>query len=135
MAAGTIITVLANIPWGQVVENAPKVADGAVKLWNAVTSRKKRDPGQNEHAAAAAAAVPSETDLLKARLLRLDEDVRSLQDQMQASSELIKALAEQNTQLVQRIELNRVRLIRFAAAAVLVASVLLAVVVYLLIRR
>ena len=39
MAVGTLITVLSNIPWGQVVENAPKVAEGAVKLWNSVTHR------------------------------------------------------------------------------------------------
>lgn len=135
MAAGTIITVLANIPWGQVVENAPKVADGALKLWNAVTSRKKQDSSQNEHPAVAADAAPSEADLLKARLLRLDDNVKSLQDQMQASSELIKALAEQNAQLVQRIELNRVRLVRYAVATVSVGLVLLAVVIYVLVRQ
>lgn len=134
MAAGTIITVLSNIPWGQVVENAPKVADGALKLWDAVTRRKKQDSSQNKHPAMATDATPSEADLLKARLLRLDEDVKSLQDQMQASSELIKALAEQNTQLVQRIELNRVRLIRYAIATVSSGSALLAVVIYILAR-
>lgn len=134
MAAGTIITVLSNIPWGQVVENAPKVADGALKLWDAVTRRKKQDSSQNKHPAMATDATPSEADILKARLLRLDEDVKSLQDQMQASSELIKALAEQNTQLVQRIELNRVRLIRYAIATVSSGSALLAVVIYILAR-
>ncbi len=135
MAAGTIITVLTNIPWGQVVENAPKVADGAMKLWNAVASRKKQVSSQNEHTAVPADAVPSEADLLKARLLRLDDNVRNLQDQMQASSEIIKALAEQNTQLVQRIELNRARLVRYAVAALLGGAVLLAIVIYVLIRQ
>jgi len=134
MAAGTIITVLSNIPWDQVVKNAPKVADGALKLWGAVTSRKKQNSSQNEHPAVAVDATPSEADLLKARLLRLDDDVKSLQDQMQASSELIKVLAEQNTQLVQRIELNRVRLIRYAIATISGGSALLAVVVYILTR-
>ncbi len=132
MAAGTIITVLSNIPWGQVVENAPKVADGALKLWKEVTSRKKPDSGQP---AATADAAPSEADLLKARLLSLDDNVKRLQDQMQASSELIKALAEQNTQLVQRIELNRVRLVRYAVATALCGSALLAALIYVLFRQ
>ena len=134
MAAGTIITVLSNIPWGQVVENAPKVAEGALKLWNAVTSRKKQDSKFNEHPAAAAGETASEADQLKARLVRLDDSVKSLQDQMQASSELIKALAEQNTQLVRRIELNRDRLVRYAVATISGGSILLVAVIYVLIR-
>jgi hypothetical protein len=134
MAAGTIITVLANIPWGQVVENAPKVADGAMKLWKTVTSRRKQDPVQGEHAVAAADADLPEAERLKVRLGRLEEQVKSLQEQMQASTELIKALAEQNTQLVQRIELNRARLVRFAVVAGLAGAVLLVAVIYALIR-
>lgn len=134
MAAGTIITVLANIPWRQVVENAPKVADGAMKLWKAATRRKKRGAGQDEYPVAAADANLSEEDLLKARVLRLEDNIKSLQDQMQESSELIKALAEQNIQLVQRIELNRVRLVRFVGATVLAGAVLLALVIHVLVR-
>ncbi|MBI1285561.1 MAG: hypothetical protein GC183_14710 [Thiobacillus sp.] len=132
MAVGTLITVLSNIPWGQVVENAPKVADGAVKLWNSVTNRNKPDAIQGSQAAA---EPPSEADRLKARLLALEDGVTSLQDQMQASSALIKDLAEQNTQLVQRIELNRVRLVRYSVATALQGAVLLAAVVYLLLRQ
>lgn len=134
MAVGTIITVLSNIPWGQVVENAPKVAEGAVKLWNSVTSRKKQDSIEDRQAAAAADEARSEADRLKDRLLSLEDSVASLQDQMQASSALIKDLAEQNTQLVQRIELNRIRLVRYSVATALQGGVLLAAVVYLLLR-
>ena len=36
MAAGWV-TVLQMVPWGEVIKNAPKVADGAVKLWNSVS--------------------------------------------------------------------------------------------------
>jgi len=44
-----------------------------------------------------------------------------LHSQMLASSELIKALAEQNAQLIQRIENNRVRLLWLSAVTALVA--------------
>lgn len=135
MAVGTLITVLSNIPWGQVIENAPKVADGAVKLWNSVTNRNKPDAIHRSQAAAAAGEAPSEADRLKARLLALEDGVTSLQEQMQASSALIKALAEQNTQLVQRIELNRIRLVRYSVATALQGAVLLAAVAYLLFRQ
>lgn len=129
MAAGSIITVLANIPWGQVVENAPKVANGAMKLWNAVRNRKKQPGADEEPPSAAADGNMSEADLLRARLLRLDENISSLQEQMQASSELIKELAEQNAQLVARIEANRRRLAWVAATgavALIVAVIALA---------
>ena len=45
MAAGWV-TVLQMVPWGEVIKNAPKVADGAVKLWNSVS--KKRVDGETE---------------------------------------------------------------------------------------
>ena len=41
MSTGVILTVLSNIPWGQLVENAPKLADGAAKLWSTVTGFRK----------------------------------------------------------------------------------------------
>jgi hypothetical protein len=41
--------------------------------------------------------------------------VADLHQQMLASSELIQALADQNTQLIRRVEVNRVRLLWLAA--------------------
>ena len=126
MAAGTIITILSNIPWGQVVENAPKVADGAARLWNAVT-RKKAGQLPDASAKADADAAQSDTEVLTKRLLAMEE-------QMRTSAELIKALAEQNTQLVRKIELNSVRLQRLAKATAIGAVALLGTIVYLLLR-
>ena len=76
----------------------------------------------------------SESDLLKARLDRLDERVESLEEEIQASSGLIKTLAEQNTSLVQRIELQRIRLIRQSLLFAGVTAVLAGMIVYLFIR-
>lgn len=133
MAAGTIISVLSNIPWGQVVENAPKVADGAARLWNAVTRKK---PGQSPDANAKAVvdAAQSDTEVMKRRLVAMEEHILRLEEQMGASAELIKALAEQNTQLVRKIELNSVRLLRLATATAIGAVALVGTIVYLLLR-
>lgn len=135
MAVGTILTVLSNIPWGAVVENAPKVAEGAEKLWKTVTRWKKSDPVQNGQIDMLPKQSMSETELLSARLMTVEESVRQLNEQMQGSSELLKALAEQNTVLVQRIELNRIRLIRFAVIAGGAGVVLLGFNAYLLFFR
>ncbi|MES2226478.1 MAG: hypothetical protein V4540_01760 [Pseudomonadota bacterium] len=135
MSTGVILTVLSNIPWGQVVENAPKLADGAAKLWSTVTGFRKPPLPAAETPGSAGNDLPSDTAILETRVLALEETVRGLQDQMKASSELIKALADQNTQLVQRIELNRIRLGRVTAAAASCGLALLAAIAYLLLRH
>jgi hypothetical protein len=106
MAIGWL-SVLKSVPWQEVISNAPKVAEGAKKLWKSVS----RQPP------AAGTAPP-----LESQLAQLRAAVNTLHEQMQASSELIKTLAEQNAELIRRIELNRVRL-RWLSAAVGVVSI------------
>lgn len=135
MAAGTIVTVLASIPWDKVVENAPKIADSATRLWDTVARWTKSEPEQNTLIDASPEKPLSETQRLSDRVQTLEESVRNLNEQMQASSGVIKALAEQNTLLVQRVELNRVRLVRLVAVAGSTGALLLAFNFYLLFRH
>jgi hypothetical protein len=134
MSTGAILTVLSNIPWGQVVDNAPKVAEGAAKLWSSVSGFRSKKTGRSEADTPAGTTLPSDTDVLRARIQSLEEAVGSLQEQMQASSELIKALADQNTQLVQRIELNRAHTQRVGIALTLLVIALAGTVVFLVQR-
>ena len=105
MAMGWL-SVLKMVPWDDVIESAPKVAAGAKKLWNSVGKKSAR----------AATAVPTPATLtavnaplaaLQAQLLDLQGTVAELHQQMLESSALIGSLAEQNTQLIQRMELMR----------------------------
>lgn len=128
MAAGTILTVLSNIPWGQVVDNAPKVAEGATRLWKAVTGKKvedftgARDDGLGER--------QSEADVLQEQLSEMQLHIQRLEEQMSASATLIKSLAEQNTQLVAKVELNSIRLFRLATIFAIVSIALITTIVY-----
>lgn len=113
MAIGWL-TVLKLVPWGDVIENAPKVANRAKKLWQNVGKK-----------SVAAAPITPVTDALRAEsptVAALQAQVAGLQgavadwhQQMLVSSELIQSLANQNTQLIKRVELNRVRLLWLAA--------------------
>ena len=128
MAVGWL-TVLKWVPWSDVIKNAPKVADGAKKLWHTVGN--KPPPPQPDPPAAAVAPSPNGQAMaaLQARLQSLESDTQQLHEQMFASSELIKALAEQNTQLIRRAETNRLRLLAlavFTAAVAVIAVVSLA---------
>jgi hypothetical protein len=123
------LTVLRSVPWTDVIKSAPKVADGARKLWSTVA--------KPQAAAADAAPVvppaPSEEGALaalEARCGSMERAIADLHAQMLASSELIKALADQNAQLVERLEVGRKRASWLVAAAALsgvVALVALAV--------
>lgn len=132
MAIGWL-TVLQSVPWSDVISNAPKVAEGAKKLWKMV-GRKSVPPESSEVSTQPAGLSEAPTlAALAARTTALEAAVTDLHDQMLASSELIKALAEQNAQLIQRIEANRVR-VRWIGAAV-VALALAALLGLLLVLR
>jgi hypothetical protein len=113
------LAVLTSVPWKDVINNAPKVADGAKKLWNSIG---KKSPVPEKEAPSEQTNISSEAKTineLQAQLAAVEASVADLHEQMLASSELIKSLAEQNTQLIKRIELNRVRVVWLTGATVI----------------
>lgn len=108
------LKVLKHVPWSEVIGNAPTVADGARKLWGAVakTPVSAVPPETVVHAASPEEILAELDD----RLGSAEAGISDLHGQMRTSSELIKALAEQNAQLIQRIEVNRKRLVTLAIA-------------------
>ena len=127
MAIGWL-TVLKLVPWVEVVRNAPEIADGAKRLWDTVG--RKRAPGPAVSPAGTASpgagslAEPTSTAALQSRLNEAEAAIALLNEQMQASSTLIKALADQNTELIRRVEINRVRVLRLAVGVAVLAVVL-----------
>lgn len=123
MAIGWM-SVLKAVPWGDVISNAPAIADGANKLWKRVRKTEVEPGGES-----------TEIDLeagQTARLAALEAQIEELHRQMEASSELINQLAQQNAQLVARIELFRRRARRQMAIVAGVAGASLMVAVWLL---
>ena len=122
MAIGWL-TVLKSVPWTEVIVNAPKVADGAKKLWNRVGKKTPAPPSSAAEGASAAASVPQAGALaqVEARLAALEATASELHEQMLVSTEVIKSLAEQNAQLIRGIEANRVRLRWLSVAVVALA--------------
>jgi len=123
MAMGWL-TVLKLVPWGDVIENAPKVAQGAKKLLASVGKKSVPEaataapntspPGSHEAALSA----------LQAQVAALQASSAELHQQMLQSSALIESLSEQNSQLIARVEVNRRRTLGLLVALLLVAGVL-----------
>lgn len=114
--------LLKVVPWGEVMSNAPKIAEGAKSLWSTVA--KKVRPGEETDAAADNANGAPEVPLLT-RMAALEDSQRELRAQLATSSDLIRALAEQNAQLVVRLDAlsARLRWLTLGAAVLLVAGI------------
>lgn len=113
MAAGWI-SLLKQVPWTVVLARAPDVADSARKLWNTVGRKQTA-----EDDASVAEEVPQEHPLvaMEARLGATEDSVSDLRTQMAKCSELLSQLAEQNSLLVARMEVERRRKVQVAVAA------------------
>ena len=118
MAIGWI-TILKTVPWADVISNAPKVADGAKKLWKTVAKKTGAPAASTQAAQAASSASTPSASPLEVRVSEMEARTAELHAQMLASSELIKALAEQNAELVKRIEVIRVRVLWLGAVCII----------------
>jgi len=107
------LIVLQNIPWRQVITNAPRVADEAKKLWTSL-SRPKSEFEHNTPYAKSSDKFEvkslSDPDIIASKVLTLEAMTQDLHQQMLESTKIINTLAEQNTQLVNHIEKNRKRI-------------------------
>lgn len=103
------ITAFKAIPWTVLIAAAPSIVDGARKLWDAV---KKQE----------APRVSGQGQVADQRALELQ--VAELRTELAAASELVTRLAEQNTRLVEAVDVLRVRTRLLLAATAVMAVVL-----------
>ncbi len=105
------------IPWGDVIEHAPKVLKGARRLLD--KQKAPADPATN---------AAEGTDSLPQRLQALEAAHHQLQANMAQLAQTAAELAEQNSRLVQAVEVLRwrTRWLGGACVALLLGGVALA---------
>ncbi|HEY0841475.1 hypothetical protein [Methylotenera sp.] len=130
MAIGWL-TLLKAVPWAEVAKKAPEVAESAKKLWNTIAKNPSNPDIKVETENHLFSSQDQEVKWLKERLAANEAAYADLHNQILASAELIRVLADQNTQLINAVELNRKRLVRLAVLTIIVGIV----VVYFLITR
>jgi len=130
MAAGWW-TVLKTVPWSEVISAAPQVATGARRLWDTVN----RNAGAVDPATGLSPEMAAQEDdiigLLVARSEQSDAELNDLRNQMRSASELIANLADQNAQLIAKMDVQRQKITWLSVTAGL--SGLLAVVALILV--
>lgn len=120
------LTALKVIPWGDVIEHAPKVLKGARDLLDRQRQRRHeteaspRDP--NAHVIEMPGPTPPEVHELQRQLAAARDEVTRLQQTQDRITQTVAELAEQNTRLVAAVELLRKRT-RLLMGAVLVLAV------------
>ena len=116
------LALLKAVPWGEVVRNAPEIAENAKRLWSTVA---RKPPMQELEVRNVYTTEDQEIAWLKDKLNALEAANADLHNQMLSSAELMKALADQNTQLIKSIELNRIRLLRLVAFTIIIGIIAL----------
>jgi len=112
------LKVLKSVPWGEVISAAPQVASSARRLWETVG--RKGVPLPNTELDETVAHMPAQDGLalLAAQVEHQDVAIAQLHGQVREASKLIAELADQNAQLIAKLEAARERLtlIGFVAA-------------------
>lgn len=122
------LTALKVIPWGDVIEHAPKVLKGARDLLDRQRQRRREaetpPPDPRAHVIEMPGPTPPEVRELQRQLVTAREDVTRLQQTQDQITQTVAELAEQNTRLVAAVELLRKRT-RLLMGAVLVLAIAL----------
>ena len=121
------LTALKVIPWGDVIEHAPKVLKGARDLLERQRQRGREAASPSPDLRAGVIDMsdptPPEVRELQQQLAAAREDVTRLQQTQDQITQTLAELAEQNTRLVGAVELlrKRTRLLMGAVAVLAVA--------------
>ncbi len=110
--------LLTQVPWAEVIRNAPAIIDSARKLW-----------GQKEKKGFTV-KPPLETAPEEQQLAVMRQQIAELGSKLQEASGVIKSLAEQNGLMIARVEKTRRRLLALAVFN----GILAVTVIYLLFR-
>lgn len=111
------LTALKILPWGEMIEYAPKLVNGAQKLWQRVKTE------QAETDAIIIDQAPASLDQTARELQELKQQLQDMQAQQLELSNLVSELAAQNQRLVSAIGVLRTRSRILFGAAILGASV------------
>lgn len=117
--AGAWLNLLKSVPWSEVISAAPQVANGARRLWETVGRKGVVTPDPDFDETVTSMPVDDGMALLAARVEQQDVAIDQLHGQVREASKLITELADQNAQLIAKLEAARGRLtlVGFVAAA------------------
>ena len=110
MAATSWLKMLKAVPWSEVIAHAPQLAGSARRLWETAARRGVPEPGFDLGEAMAHAPIDEDIAILASRIEQQDATIAQLHGQVRDATKVITELADQNAQLVARMQSARERL-------------------------
>lgn len=98
------LTVLKTVPWGNVIETAPKVAQGARALWQRVGAERHAAQAPASPAAQPPADVAALAAQLADQLAAQQRQIDSLREDLAQAGGLIDALAQQQRAMAEQVQ-------------------------------
>jgi uncharacterized coiled-coil protein SlyX len=108
--AAAWLKVLKSVPWGEVISAAPQLAGSARRLWETVGRKGAPVPDTDLDEAVAHMPVDDGLAMLAAQVEQQELALAQLHGQVREASKLIAELADQNAQLIAKLEAARERL-------------------------
>lgn len=102
------LTALKVIPWGDVIEHAPKVLSAARKLLERQRAPRPA-PAAGDSVIPMPSAEPPSLGELKNRLIAAQQQIDSQAQAQEQLAQTVAELAEQNARLVSAVEVLRLR--------------------------
>lgn len=127
-------SVLKTVPWSEVINAAPQVATGARRLWDQVA---RKSGGGGGMAPEPMMQEEPQEDYFGTLVMRVERNEMSLADlrtQMLQASEIIANMADQNAQLIAKMDAARNRML-WLGVATGVSSILALVALALVVAR
>ncbi len=120
------LLALKVIPWGDVIEHAPKVLNAARKLVDRQREQKASAPPASADTPSGPGVVAPTNQQLQARLQAANERIDGLLQAQDQLTQTVADLAEQNARLVAAVNVLRLRTRMLLAAAAVGAVALIA---------
>ena len=127
-------SVLKTVPWSEVINAAPQVATGARRLWDTVA---RKSGGAAGMAPDSFSPEEPQDDIFGTLVMRVEKNemtLLELRTQMLQASEIIANMADQNAQLIAKMDAARTRML-WLCVATGVSSILALVALALVVAR
>lgn len=127
-------SVLKTVPWSEVINAAPQVASGARRLWDTVARKSGGAAGMAPDPMMGDEPQEDYFGTLVVRVERNEMSLAELRTQMLQASEIIANMADQNAQLIAKMDAARNRML-WLSVATGVSSILALVALALVVAR
>jgi hypothetical protein len=97
------LTAIKVLPWGDMIEYAPRVVNGAQKLWQRIKTEKT----ETDAIIIEQSSFPASNNVRE--LSELKQQLQDMQTQQLELSNLVSELAAQNQRLVDAVDVLRIR--------------------------